>query len=100
VPNVQDSDEYRVHLAVTNLDERAYTSTITLKDADGAARETTVELPPNGSRFLSLDTLFEAPSTFLGGRPGVLYFGNNYQPAMYYYFVGNHHLGTWRAQHL
>ena len=34
VPNVQDSDEYRVHLAVTNLDEHAYTSTITLKDAD------------------------------------------------------------------
>src|SRR5712692_6063720 len=42
VPNVQDSDEYRVHLAVTNLDERAYTSMITLKDADGDALETAV----------------------------------------------------------
>jgi hypothetical protein len=30
----------------------------------------------------------------------VLYFGNNRQPAMYYYFVQNQRLGTWRAQHL
>ena len=37
VPNVQDSDEYRVHLAVTNLDERPYLSTITLKDEAGQA---------------------------------------------------------------
>ncbi|MDQ3812207.1 MAG: hypothetical protein M3336_18150, partial [Chloroflexota bacterium] len=100
VPNVQDSEDYRVHLAVTNLDERAYTSTITLKDADGAAMDRRVELPPNGSRFLRLDALFEDPSAFLGGRPGVLYFGNNYQPAMYYYFVANGRTGAWRAQHL
>jgi len=100
VPNVQDSDDYRVHLAVTNLDERPYTSSITLKDEAGSALETTVQLPPNGSRFLSLDALFDDPAAFLGGRPGVLYFGNNRQPAMYYYFVANQRLGTWRAQHL
>jgi hypothetical protein len=100
VPNVQDSDEYRVHLAVTNLDDRPYTSSISLKDVEGNALETTVELLPNGSRFLRLDTLFQDPSAFLNDRPGVLYFGNNYQPAMYYYFVGNQRLGTWRAQHL
>ena len=100
VPNVQDNDEYRVHLAVTNLDERPYTSTITLKDQAGQAVETTIELAPNGSRFLGLDTLFEDPAAFLAGRPGVLYFGNNRQPAMYYYFVANQRLGTWRAQHL
>jgi hypothetical protein len=100
VPNVQDSDEYRVHLAVTNLDARPYTSTVVLKDADGQAVETTVEVPPNGSRFLSLDQLFEDPRAFLADRPGVLYFGNNRQPAMYYYFVANQRLGTWRAQHL
>jgi hypothetical protein len=85
---------------VTNLDELSYTSTITLKDADGQALETTVEIPPNGSRFVRLDGLFDDPAAFLGGRPGVLYFGNNRQPAMYYYFVANQRLGTWRAQHL
>jgi hypothetical protein len=100
VPNVQDTEEYRVYLAVTNLDEQSYTSTISLKDAAGAALETHLELPPNGSRFLSLDRLFDNPSAFLQGRPGVLYFGNNHQPAMYYYFVANQKLGTWRAQHL
>ena len=100
VPNVEDSDEYRVHLAVTNLDSRPYTSTILLKDADGQALETSVEVPLNGSRFLRLDRLFDDPAGFLGGRPGVLYFGNNRQPAMYYYFVANQRLGTWRAQHL
>jgi hypothetical protein len=100
VPNVQDSDDYRVHLAVTNLDAQPYTSTILLKDADGHSLETTVELPPDGSRFLALDRLFEDVSGFLGDRPGVLYFGNNRQPAMYYYFVANQRLGTWRAQHL
>jgi hypothetical protein len=100
VPNVQDSDDYRVHLAITNLDERPYTSTMTLKDADGAALETTVDLPRNGSRFVSLIELFDGAAAFLCGRPGVLYFGNNRQPAMYYYFVANQRLGTWRAQHL
>jgi hypothetical protein len=100
VPNVQHADEYRVHLAVTNLDTQPYTSSITLKDADGQARETEVELPPGGSRFVCLDELFEDPASFLGDRPGVLYFGNNRQPAMYYYFVENARLGTWRAQHL
>jgi hypothetical protein len=100
VPNVQDSDDYRVHLAVTNLDDRPYTSALTLKDADGEAIDATVELPPNGSRFLSLDRLFDNPSAFLAGRSGVLYFGNNHQPAMYYYFVANQKQGTWRAQHL
>ena len=59
-----------------------------------------VELPPNGSRFLSLDGLFQNPRGFLHGQPGVLYFGNNHQPAMYYYFIQNQRLGTWRAQHL
>jgi hypothetical protein len=100
VPSVSDSDEYRVHLAVTNLDNQPYTSTVQLKDADGHATETQLELPRNGSRFLSLDRLFDDPATFLRGRPGVLYFGNNRQPAMYYYFVANQRLGTWRAQHL
>lgn len=100
VPNVQDDDEYRVYLAVSNLDERSYTSEVTLKDDEGHALETTVELPPNGSRFLTLDGLFHNPRGFLHGQPGVLYFGNNRQPAMYYYFVQNQRLGTWRAQHL
>src|SRR5438876_2557229 len=66
VPNVQDSDEYRVHLAVANLDSRSYHSMILLKDASGATQEAQVELPPNGSRFLSLDRLFESPAAFLG----------------------------------
>jgi hypothetical protein len=100
VPNVQDSDDYRVHLAVTNLDERPYVSDVTLKDDEGHALETQVWLPPNGSRFVALDALFENPRGFLHGQPGVLYFGNNRQPAMYYYFVHNQRLGTWRAQHL
>jgi hypothetical protein len=59
-----------------------------------------VALPPNGSRFLALDELFSNPRGFLHDRPGVLYFGNNRQPAMYYYFIQNQRLGTWRAQHL
>jgi hypothetical protein len=100
VPNVEDSDDYRVHLAVANLDERVYTSEVTLKDDEGHALHAAVDLPPNGSRFLRLDALFENPSGFLHGQPGVLYFGNNRQPAMYYYFVANTRLGTWRAQHL
>jgi hypothetical protein len=100
VPNVQDSDEYRVYLAVTNLDRGAYTSDITLKDSEGHALQTAVELPPNGSRFLSLAALFHNLSGFLDRKPGVLYFGNNHQPAMYYYFVHNARLGTWRVQHL
>jgi len=100
VPNVQDSDAYRVHLAVANLDSRPYTSDLTLKDDEGHALQTEVELPPNGSRFLTLDGLFSNPRGFLHEQPGVLYFGNNRQPAMYYYFVQNTRLGTWRAQHL
>jgi hypothetical protein len=100
VPNVQDSDEYRVHLAVTNLDSRPYISDVTLKDDEGHELNTEVELPPNGSRFAALDSLFQNPRGFLHGQPGVLYFGNNRQPAMYYYFVQNERLGTWRAQHL
>jgi hypothetical protein len=100
VPNVQDSDEYRVCLAVANLDTRSYVSDVTLKDDEGHALHAEVELPPNGSRFLALDMLFENPRGFLHNQPGVLYFGNNRQPAMYYYFVQNQRLGTWRAQHL
>lgn len=100
VPNVQDNDEYRVYLAVTNLDNRAYTSDVTLKDDEGHALHTHVELLPNGSRFLTLDGLFQNPRGFLHDQPGVLYFGNNHQPAMYYYFIHNQRLGTWRAQHL
>jgi hypothetical protein len=100
VPNVQDNDQYRVFLAVTNLDSRAYTSDVTLKDDEGHALYTEVELPPSGSRFLTLDGLFDNPHGFLHDQPGVLYFGNNRQPAMYYYFVQNTSLGTWRAQHL
>jgi hypothetical protein len=100
VPDVQDSDEYRVHLAVTNLDAQPYSSEITLKDSEGHALNTSVELPPNGSRFLSLPTLFHDMRGFLDRQPGVLYFGNNRQPAMYYYFVANERLGTWRVQHL
>src|SRR5207244_9054838 len=100
VPNVQDSDDYRVYLAVTNLDSRPYTSDVTLKDDEGHALHTDVDLPPSGSRFLALDGLFQNPRGFLHDQPGVLYFGNNHQPAMYYYFVQNQRLGTWRAQHL
>jgi hypothetical protein len=100
VPNVQDSDEYRVHLAITNLDSRAYVSDVVLKDDEGHQLQTEVWLPPNGSRFVALDTLFENARGFLHDQPGVLYFGNNRQPAMYYYFVQNQRLGTWRAQHL
>jgi hypothetical protein len=100
VPNVQDTDDYRVHLAITNLDEQAYISDVTLKDDEGHELLAEVELPPGGSRFVSLDTLFSNPRGFLHGQPGVLYFGNNHQPAMYYYFVQNQRLGTWRAQHL
>jgi hypothetical protein len=100
VPNVQDSDDYRVHLAVTNLDSRVYVSDLTLKDDEGHALDANVALPPNGSRFLALDELFSNPRGFLHDRPGVLYFGNNRQPAMYYYFIQNQRLGTWRAQHL
>ncbi|MDQ6675220.1 MAG: hypothetical protein M3069_31540 [Chloroflexota bacterium] len=100
VPDVQDSEEYRVYLAVTNLDANSYTSDITIKDSEAHALHTTVELPPNGSRFLSLGELFHDLSGFLHGEPGVLYFGNNHQPAMYYYFVHNQRLATWRVQHL
>jgi hypothetical protein len=100
VPNIQDSDTYRVHLAITNLDSRAYMSDVTLKDDEGHQLQTEVWLPPNGSRFVALDALFENARRFLHGGPGVLYFGNNRQPAMYYYFVQNRELGTWRAQHL
>ncbi len=100
VPNVQDSDDYRVHLAVTNLDRQPYTSDVTLKDDEGHELNTQLELPPNGSRFVALDALFQNPRGFLHQQPGVLYFGNNRQPAMYYYFVQNQRLGTWRAQHL
>jgi hypothetical protein len=100
VPNVQDSDEYRVYLAVANLDAQPYVSEIVLKDDEGHALETHIELSPSGSRFLGLDAIFQNPRGFLHGRPGVLYFGNNRQPAMYYYFVQNQRLGTWRAQHL
>jgi hypothetical protein len=100
VPNVQDNEDYRVHLAVVNLDSRHYTSDVTLKDDEGHALHTEVELTPNGSRFLTLDGLFQNPRGFLHDRPGVLYFGNNRQPAMYYYFIANTRLGTWRAQHL
>jgi hypothetical protein len=100
VPDVQDSEEYRVHLAVTNLDSRPYVSDVRLKDDEGHQLETEIWLPPNGSRFVALDGLFDNPRGFLHGQAGVLYFGNNRQPAMYYYFVANQRLGTWRAQHL
>jgi hypothetical protein len=100
VPNVQDNDDYRVHLAVTNLDERPYRSDLMLKDDEGHALRASVQLPVNGSRFLNLEDLFQNPRGFLHEQPGVLYFGNNRQPAMYYYFVQNLRVGTWRAQHL
>jgi hypothetical protein len=100
VPDVQDTDDYCVRLAVTNLDAAPYISEMTLKDDEAHSLTATVELPPNGSRFLRLDELFYDVRGFLHSRPGVLYFGNNRQPAMYYYFVKNERLGTWRAQHL
>ena len=100
VPNVQHDPSYRTHLAVANLDDKPYTSTVTLKDASGTPRETSLVVPPGGSRFAALDELFEDPGAFLAGGSGVLFFGNNSQPAMYYYFVRNDTLGTWRAQHL
>jgi hypothetical protein len=73
---------------------------VSLKDDEGHALHAEIGLPPNGSRFVALDDLFQNPRGFLHDRPGVLYFGNNHQPAMYYYFVENQRLGTWRAQHL
>jgi hypothetical protein len=85
---------------VTNLDHESYTSDVTLKDNEGHALHTQVKLAPNGSRFLGLDSLFHNPKGFLHDEPGVLYFGNNRQPAMYYYLVRNERLGTWRVQHL
>jgi hypothetical protein len=100
VPNVQHTPDYRTHLAVTNLDDRPYTSSLVLKASDGRAAEASVTVPPDGSRFLSLDGLFDAPDAFLRSEPGILYFGNADQPAMYYYFIANERLGTWRAQHL
>jgi hypothetical protein len=100
VPNVHDSDDYRVHLAVVNLDTQSYVSDVILKDDDGHEVRAQVWLPANGSRFVALNELFLDPRGFLHDRPGVLYFGNNRQPAMYYYFVQNSRLGTWRAQHL
>jgi hypothetical protein len=100
VPNVHDSDEYRVHLATTNLDTQPYVSDVILKDDEGHELRAQVWLPANGSRFVSLADLFLDPRGFLHERPGVLYFGNNRQPAMYYYFVHNQRMGTWRAQHL
>jgi hypothetical protein len=100
VPNVHHTVDYRTHLAVTNLDDRPYTSSLVLKAADGRTMEASVTLPPDGSRFLALDELFDEPDAFLGDEPGILYFGNADQPAMYYYFIANERLGTWRAQHL
>ncbi len=100
VPNVQDSDEYRVHLAVVNLDAQPYVSDVILKDDEGHELRAQVWLPANGSRFVALSELFQNPRGFLDERPGVLYFGNNRQPAMYYYFVHNQRMGTWRVQHL
>src|SRR5207237_9361715 len=100
VPNVQDSDDYRVFLAVANLDTQTYISDVTLKDDEGHALDAQVELPPNGSRFLSLETLFQNARGFLHNRPGVLYFGNNCHPALYYYFFQNHRLATCRAHSL
>jgi len=100
VPDVRDSEDYRVHLAVTNLETQTYVSEVTLKDDEGHALRAQVWLPPNGSRFVSLGELFQNPNGFLHDQPGVLYFGNNSQAAMYYYFVHNARLGTWRAQHL
>jgi hypothetical protein len=100
VPDVHDSDDYQVHLAVTNLDQHRYVSGLTLKDDEGHALSAQLEVPPNGSRFVRLGEVFADMSAFLHDQPGVLYFGNNRQPAMYYYFVRNQRLGTWRAQHL
>ncbi len=100
VPNVHDSDDYRVYLAVVNLDERPYVSEVVLKDDEGHELRAQVWLPADGSRFVALSELFLNPRGFLHEQPGALYFGNNRQPAMYYYFVHNARLGTWRAQHL
>jgi hypothetical protein len=100
VPNVHHTVEYRVHLAVVNLDAQPYVSDVILKEDEGREVRAQVWLPANGSRFVGLSELFLDPRGFLHGQPGVLYFGNNRQPAMYYYFVHNSRLGTWRAQHL
>src|SRR5213082_592093 len=61
VPNIQDSDDYRVHLAVTNLDARPFVSDVTLKDDEGHALHAEVWLPLDGSRFVALDALFDNP---------------------------------------
>jgi hypothetical protein len=100
VPNVQDSEEYQVYLAVGNLESQVYVSELTLKDDEGHALSASLELPPHGSRFVGLDSVFRDVRGFLHQRPGVLYFGNNRQAAMYYYFIRNQRLGSWRVQHL
>lgn len=100
VPNVAHHETYRMRLALVNLDERYYESEVTLKDADGRSIQANVALPPNGSRFVRMEDLFEDAAGFLGDQPGILYFGNYHQPAMYYYFIENERLGTWRGQHL
>jgi hypothetical protein len=102
VPNVQHTPDYHTHLAVVNLDERPYTSSVVLAAADGDQRQASLTLPPRGSRFLPLPELLPEAPDFLARAdgPGILYFGNNQQPAMYYYFILNPRLGTWRAQHL
>ena len=100
VPSVQHDAGYRTYLAVINLDDTRYSSDVVLKDHAACPLQGTLEVPPSGSRFVSLDDLFVDPSGFLSGKPGTLQFGNNLQPAIYYYFVANDTLGTWRAQHL
>ena len=90
--------EYRVYLAVTNLDQRPYLSDVTLKDNEGhalahrgGAAAERFALPRVSTRSSTIRAAFSTTSS------GVLYFGNNRQPAMYYYFVRNQRLGTWRA---
>ena len=65
MPNVQDSDDYSVRLAVTNLDSSPYSSDLTLKDDESHELHARVKLPANGSRFLRLDELFGSPRGFL-----------------------------------
>lgn len=100
VPNVSSAPSYRVHLAVVNLLEEPYTSDLTLIAEDGRRRQTALTLAGQGSTFVALEELFEEPAEFLDGRPGTLAFGNNLQPAMYYYFIRDEVRGTWRVQHL
>ena len=101
VPNVQDSDEYRVHLAVTNLDERPYTSTITLKDDEGHAladdRRAAAERLAVSAAGQAVRGSGGVPAT---ASPACCTSATTTSRRCTTTSSQNQRLGTWRAQHL